>query len=102
MSTKLTVSCAILASFFVVATVDADEAAVRKTLSDYVDVFNQRATDKVAEFWTENGTHTDRVTGERTVGREAIQADMAEVLAQPSGMKLSAQIRGIKFITADV
>ncbi len=80
----------------------ADEAAVRKTLGDYVDVFNQKAVDKVAEFWTKNGTHTDRETGERTEGRAAIQADIAAILKDSSGMKLSATIDHIKLITPDV
>lgn len=80
----------------------ADEAAVRQTLSDYVGVFNSKSADKVAAFWTENGTHTDRETGERTEGRDAIQADMARVLSELGDVKLSATITGIRFITPDV
>lgn len=53
----------------------ADEAAVRKTLSEYVHVFNQKTPEKVAEFWTKKGTHTDRETGERT------ELAMASVIA---------------------
>ncbi len=102
MNTKRSILCAILVSLPVFPTTFADEATVRKTLSDYVDNFNQRAADKVASFWTENGTYTDRVTGERTTGRDAIQADLTKVLAEPTAMKLSAQIHGIKFITDDV
>jgi len=83
-------------------TAPADEAGVRQTLSDYVGVFNTKAADKVAEFWTENGTHTDRETGQRIEGRDAIQADMIEVLSGLSEAKLSAKIDHLRFITSDV
>lgn len=81
---------------------DADETVVRKTLAEYVDVFNQKTAEKVAGFWTEKGTHADRETGERTEGRDAIQADMTELLKEGNDFKLSATIDGIRFITADV
>ena len=82
--------------------VDADEGAVRKTLTEYVDVFNQKTAEKIAGFWTENGTHTDRQTGQRTAGREAIQADVMKLMKEGSDFKLSATITGIRLITADV
>ncbi len=77
----------------------ANETDVRKMLADYVDVFNQKGAEKVGQFWTENGTHTDRETGKRTEGREAIQKDIAEVMKDESGIKLSATIERLKFIT---
>lgn len=82
--------------------VHGDEAAVRKVLETYVDVFNQKSADKVGAFWTENGTHTDRETGERTEGRAAIQADMTKVFSEQGNGKLSATIKRVKFVTPDV
>ncbi len=93
---------AFLVSVFVPLMASADEAAVRQTLSDYVSVFNARTADKVGAFWTENGTHTDRETGERTEGRDAIQADMARILSELGDAKLSAIIGSVRFITPDV
>lgn len=80
----------------------ADEASVRKTLSDFVDVFNQKDAEKLASFWTENATHTDRETGVRTEGRAAIQADFTKVFAESPSMKLTAEAERIKLITPDV
>lgn len=97
-----TIAFVLLAGLLNCGVATADESAVRKTMADYVDVFNQKAADKTAEFWTENGTHTDRESGERTEGRAAIQADIAAVLKANSGMKLSATIDHIKFVTSDV
>lgn len=84
------------------ATAEGDEAAVRKTLAAYVDVFNQKAADQVGSFWTATGTHTDRETGERTEGREAIQADLAAVLETQPNLKLSATIDRFKMVTKHV
>lgn len=81
---------------------DADETAVRKSLSDYVSVLNQRAVDRIGEFWTEEGTHVDRETGLRTTGRKAIQADIAEVLKSQEAFKLSATVDRVRFVTPDV
>jgi uncharacterized protein (TIGR02246 family) len=102
MKNCITTMLALLTISHVSLSVHADEAAVRQTLSDYVGVFNAKAADKVAEFWTENGTHTDRETGQRTVGRDAIQADMAKVLSELSDTKLSATVDSVRFITPDV
>ncbi len=102
MNRVFSVAIAFVLSAVAVPSADADEAAVRKTLAEYVDVFNQKTPEKVAGFWTEKGTHTNRETGERTEGRDAIQADMKKVLTEGSEFKLSATIDGIRFITADV
>ncbi len=98
---------AVAAIFFVASMVAsaqgrADEAEVRKTLEQYVDAFNQNHSDMIAEFWTKNAVHTDRETGQRTEGRAAIQADAAEVLKEQSGLKISATIDRLRFITPDV
>jgi uncharacterized protein (TIGR02246 family) len=102
MKKSTSIAFALAASFLAAPLVMADEAAVRKTLGEYVDVFNQKATEKVGAYWTENGTHTDRETGERTEGRIAIQADMTKVFSERSDCRLSATIDRIKFITPDV
>jgi uncharacterized protein (TIGR02246 family) len=100
---KLTsIALILFATLFVVPSTHADEASVRKVLAEYVEVFNQKAADKVAGFWTEQGTHTDRETGERTEGRQAIQADMAKVFESSGEMKLSAKVDRFKMVTSNV
>jgi len=71
----------------------ADEAAVRKTLSEYVHVFNQKTPEKVAEFWTKKGTHTDRETGERT------ELAMASVIAPTWEMGLEMASETVMSLT---
>lgn len=100
---KLTsIALTVFATCLVVPSINADEASVRKVLSEYVEVFNQKAADKVAGFWTEKGTHSDRETGERTEGRQAIQADMTKVFESSGDIKLSAKVDRFRMVTSNV
>lgn len=92
----------ILIAFCIHSALQADEASLRQTFSEFVDVFNQQNAEKVASFWTDNATHTDRETGERTEGRKEIHADFAKVFAENSRMKLTARADRIRLITPDV
>lgn len=91
-----------LLAVFAGGSVLADEAAITKSLSEYVAVINAKDAAKVGSFWTENGTHTDRETGLRLEGRDAIVADITQVLQSAGEMKLSAQMKAIKMVTANV
>lgn len=102
MTKQIAIVCLFLLGFVLNTQASADEAAVRKTLASYVEVFNSKAAERVGSFWTENGSHTDRVTGFRTEGRAAIQADITEVLKSPVAMKLSATVDKFRLVTADV
>ena len=102
MKKSSSIAFALAASFLAAPLVRADEGAVRRALAEYVDVFNQKAAEKVGAYWTEKGTHTDRETGERTEGRSAIQADMTRVFNEQADCRLSATIDRIKFVTPDV
>ena len=62
----------------------ADEAAVKKMIGDYANAFNAKQLDTVISYWTENGVHVDRDTGERTEGRDAIRADIANSFSSTS------------------
>ena len=93
---------ALFASLIPTSMTEANEVAIRKMLAEYVDVFNQKEAGKVGLFWTEGGTHTDRETGKRTEGRDAIQTDISDVMKDQSGIHLSATIERLKFITPDV
>ena len=97
-----TIATVVIASLFATPCALADDSAVRQTLLNYVEVFNEKEANKIGEFWTENGTHTDRETGQRTEGRDAIQADITEVMKERSDIKLSATIDRLKFVTPDV
>ena len=69
-----------------VADLKGDEAAIRKRVEAYTDAFNRQDLKGVAAAWAENAAHTDRETGERKEGREAILADkLLATVINPSG-----------------
>lgn len=80
----------------------ADEAAIRKTLHEYAEAYNKHDAAAAGAFWAENATHIDRVTGDRTEGRAAIQADLAAYFESHPEAKLSAEIDSIRSITDQV
>lgn len=80
----------------------ADEAAVRKTLSAYVEAFNQRDAKLVGSFWTAGGTHRDADSGEEIAGRDAITADLASVFQERPAVKLSARLDKLRLIRPEV
>ncbi len=80
----------------------ADEAAVKKMVNDYANAFNSKDIDAVAAFWTPDGLHIDRETGERTEGREAIVNDIREAFQAGSDAKILGRIEAVRFIRPDV
>jgi uncharacterized protein (TIGR02246 family) len=80
----------------------ADEAAIHKFLRQYVDTFNKQDLDSVSAMWAENATWVDRETGERTEGRAAIRADLAEVFKKPKKTRLAGSVDRVRLIKPDV
>lgn len=96
----LLLSLAILTVFS--ANLSADEAAIRKFVSSYVDAFNKQDLAAVAAMWAEGGAHVDRQTGDRTEGRAAIRADLAEVFKSKTKTRLAGTVDRVRFIKPDV
>jgi uncharacterized protein (TIGR02246 family) len=80
----------------------ADDAEIQKFLRAYVDAFNKQDLDSASAMWAENGSHVDRETGERTEGRKAIRADLAEVFKKPVKTRLAGKVDRVRFIKPDV
>ena len=92
----------IITSTSVVAVSRADESTVRAAIASYVDAFNDQELQTVASMWTENATHIDRQSGERTEGREAISKDIQTVFNEQPNTRLSGQVDSVRMITVDV
>jgi uncharacterized protein (TIGR02246 family) len=80
---------------------DASEP-VRKTLRAYAEAFNKNDAKATAAFWAPKGVYVDRDTGERSEGREAIEADLAALFKENRGARLSASVTNVRFITPGV
>jgi uncharacterized protein (TIGR02246 family) len=101
-TTSIVFCLAIAAAMLSAAKGHADEVAVRKALASYAEAFNKQDAKASGAIWSATATHTDRVTGERTEGREAIQADLAKTFEARSQARLSASIDRIRMIKPDV
>jgi uncharacterized protein (TIGR02246 family) len=75
---------------------------IRKTLRAYAEAFNKNDAKTTAAFWAPKGVYVDRDTGERTEGREAIQADFAKLFKEHRGARLTANVTSVRFIKPDV
>ncbi len=82
--------------------VGSDETAIRQALASYVESFNKQDLEAVAALWAPKGTHTDRETGDRTEGREAIRADIAVVFEERPTTRLTARLDRFRLIRPDV
>jgi uncharacterized protein (TIGR02246 family) len=80
---------------------DASEP-VRKTLRAYAEAFNKNDAKAAAAFWAPKGVYVDRDTGERSEGREAIEADLATLFKENRGARLSASVANVRFVTPGV
>ena len=80
----------------------ADEAAIRQSIAAYADAFNRQDLEMVIGYWSENGVHVDRENGERTEGREAIKADLADTFEGSSGATLAGRVDRVRMVKPDV
>lgn len=74
------------------------EAAIRS----YVLAFNDQKLDELANMWAPACVHTNRETGEKTSGRDAIKKDLAEAFSAPTKMRLTGQVQSIRVIRPEV
>ncbi|NUQ64062.1 MAG: SgcJ/EcaC family oxidoreductase [Pirellulales bacterium] len=80
----------------------ADDAAIQDFLRAYVDAFNKQDLDAVSAMWAENGSYVDRETGDRTEGRAAIRADLAEVFKKAAKAHLEGTVDRVRWLKPDL
>lgn len=81
---------------------DADANAVRDTLKAYGTAFNKNDAQGVAALWAPQGVYVDHETGERTVGRAAIQADLQALFKEHAGARIVAEVANVRLLTSNV
>jgi uncharacterized protein (TIGR02246 family) len=75
---------------------------VKAALKSYAEAFNKNDAQAAAALWATKAVYVDRATGERSQGREAIQADLATLFKEHRGVRLTATLAGVRFIKPDV
>lgn len=102
MNRRLVFAALMVVGFAFAESSKADDAEVRDAITAYVVAFNAKDADSVASMWTENASHTDRSLFETTEGRDAIMADINEVFAADTPVKLSGSVENVRLITPAV
>jgi uncharacterized protein (TIGR02246 family) len=77
-----------------------DEAAIRKTTSNFVKAVQEGDAKAVAAFWTEEGEYIGE-EGTTIRGRAAIEAAYAKALARDKKLKVEMTIESIRFPSKD-
>jgi uncharacterized protein (TIGR02246 family) len=79
-----------------------DEAAVRAAGAAFLEAYNARDAKKLAALWSPEAIYSDPATGERIVGRGAIEDTFADAFADKKDVKLTADIKSIDFVSPSV
>ncbi len=77
-------------------------AAIAEEVESYVAAFNSKDSAKLASHWSPRGIHTNRTTGNRVVGREAIEQEFNALFKEADNLKLVVNSEEIEFISPSV
>src|SRR5947207_2487472 len=80
----------------------ADEAAIRASGAAFLEAYNAGDAKKLAALWSPDAVYLDPLTGETTVGRDAIEKVFAEAFADKQEVKLSVESANVEFIAPSV
>jgi uncharacterized protein (TIGR02246 family) len=80
----------------------ADEATIRANAEKYVESYNRRDSQTMADMWSPDAVYMDPRTGEGVVGRAAIKEQFDYALAGQEDAKLVVAIDSIEFISPNV
>lgn len=84
------------------AAMPAEEAAIRKTVAAYVQVFNNRDARALADHWSPDAVYANRITGEEVVGRAAIAEQFTALFKAQPEVKLDVSVESIQFVSPNV
>ncbi len=80
----------------------ADEEAIRAAGKAFAEAYNARDAKKLASLYTHEAVYLDPLTGEESVGRDAIEKDFAEAFADNQDIKLKVDPKTIEFVSPNV
>ncbi len=79
-----------------------DEAAIRASGAKFIEAYNARDAKKLAQLWSPEAVYFDPLTGEKVVGRDAIEQMFADAFADKKDVKLSVDVSSIDFVSPNV
>lgn len=82
--------------------VSPDEATIRGNIDKYVESYNRRDTQTMANMWSPEAIYTDPRSGEGVMGRDAIKKLFDEIFAGEEDAKLVVNVESIDFVSPNV
>lgn len=79
----------------------ADEKHAIERIKSYVQAFNDRDIDKLAEFWSDEAIYRNSLTGELAEGREGIKKEFTNIFANINDAKVDVRIDATRFPMED-
>lgn len=79
-----------------------DEAAIRKSIANYVAAFNRGDAKAIAAMWSPAAVYTNRYTGEQVSGRENIEKELISIFESSKGIKVEVDVTSVKFMSPSV
>src|SRR5450755_2989187 len=79
-----------------------DEAAIRATGAKFLEAYNARDAKKLAALWSPEAVYVDPLTGEETVGRDAIEKVFADAFSDNQDVKLATDDVTVEFVSPNV
>jgi uncharacterized protein (TIGR02246 family) len=78
------------------------DAEIRKAVDSYVAAFNKADAKAVAELWAPEAVYSNPLSGDESVGREAIEKQFEEFFAANQGVTLEVKTLSIGFVSPNV
>jgi uncharacterized protein (TIGR02246 family) len=80
----------------------AARQAIEAAVQSYTQAFNKHDAKALAAHWSPSGVHTDSETGQRTVGREAIEKLFAAEFQEGEVQSIEITLESVRLVTSDV
>lgn len=80
----------------------ADEAAIRANCDKYVESYNRRDSQTMANMWSPDAVYVDPVSGEQILGRDNIKKFFDNMFAGLEDAELAVTIDSIDFVSPNV
>jgi uncharacterized protein (TIGR02246 family) len=78
------------------------DKVIMELVDSYVAAFNKGDAAALAQHWSKDGVYLHRTTGDRLVGREAIQVSFDEMFADGPVGELQVEVESIRIVRPDV
>jgi uncharacterized protein (TIGR02246 family) len=79
-----------------------DEQVIRANAEKYVELYNRRDSQGMADMWSPDAVYTDAASGEQYAGRKAIAEHFAYLFAGLEDAKLAVTVDSVEFVSPNV